>query len=113
MFNSKQERKMIARMVEVKLVNGELLGAFYVTEDAEALARKLLAEGYYKTAAEFAVLGEGESAAEEAFDLTNNPSRQDERAQLYGRFRSVSVGDIVTVDGVNWLCMSTGWRALA
>ena len=51
--------------------------------------------------------------AEEVFDLTNNPGRQDEREELYGRFRSVSVGDIVEVDGVPFLCASMGWTALA
>jgi hypothetical protein len=52
--------------------------------------------------------------AEEMFDLTNNPSRDDERELLYGRGRSVSVGDIVEVEsGENvesWLCMSFGWH---
>jgi len=51
----------------------------------------------------------GQKAAEEAFDLTNNPSRQSERELSYGRLRSVSVGDIVEVDGVNYFCDSFGW----
>lgn len=55
-----------------------------------------------------------EGVAEDMFDLTNNPSRQDERELLYGRGRSVSVGDIVEVEsGENvesWLCMSFGWK---
>ncbi len=55
---------------------------------------------------------EGEAAAEAMFDLTNNPSRQEERLHRYGNGRSVSSGDIVEVDGVNYLCCSIGWVAL-
>ncbi len=54
----------------------------------------------------------GTAAAEEMFDLTNNPSRQEEREEKYGRFRSVSVGDIVEVDGVKYLCASADWMKL-
>lgn len=55
----------------------------------------------------------GAQAAEEMFDLTNNPSRQDEREQLYGNGRSVSGGDIIRVDGVDYLCCSIGWQKLS
>ena len=55
---------------------------------------------------------EGYEAAENAFDLTNNPSRQEEREENYGSFRSVSVGDIVEVDGIDFLCSSFGWTEL-
>lgn len=97
----------------IKLVNGELLGSFYFTKNPAELAQKLLAEGYYKVQGTMAVPGlEGEAVAEEVFDLTNNPGRDDERAELYGRFRSVSVGDIVNVDGVDWLCCSEGWAQI-
>ncbi len=51
-------------------------------------------------------------AAEEMFDLTNNPSREEERQQRYGNGRSVSSGDIVEVDGVDYLCCSIGWKQL-
>lgn len=54
----------------------------------------------------------GEEAAEELFDLTNNPSRQEERIRCYGNGKSISVGDIVNVDGVDFLCMSAGWEEL-
>lgn len=93
----------------IKLVNGELLFQFYFSKNPVELARKLLGEGYYKVAAEIAVDGDAEDAAEECFDLTNNPSREQEREQVYGRFRSVSVGDIVSVGGDDWLCCSQGW----
>ena len=54
----------------------------------------------------------GEDAAEELFDLTNNPSRQEEREQKYGRGRSLSVGDIVWVQGKFFVCLSVGWSKL-
>lgn len=50
--------------------------------------------------------------AEEMFDLTNNPSRQEEREAKYGRGRSVSPGDIVEVMGVKVLCLAHGWQIL-
>jgi hypothetical protein len=58
---------------------------------------------------------DGKSACEEIFDLTNNPCRQKEREEKYGRGRSVSVGDIVGVDdetaGVTelYVCAPCGW----
>ena len=53
---------------------------------------------------------EGEKAAEEIFDLTNNPSRQAERSVRYGRGRSISVGDIVEVNKVLYVCGPQGWE---
>lgn len=98
----------------VKLVNSDNMIDFYVNKDQAEVARRLLREGAYNIVGDMGVPGkEGEDAAEEVFDLTNNPSRQDERDELYGRrYRSVSVGDIVRVDGVNYLCASMGWKVL-
>ena len=100
---------MVATQVKVKLVNEQFMGEFYFRPNQEQTARSLLKDGWYRDAGEFAVMGVGEDAAEEVFDLTNNPGRQDEREQLYGRGRSLSVGDIVEVDGDLWLCASQGW----
>jgi hypothetical protein len=63
----------------------------------------------YARHAPIEVAQEGKAAAEEAFVLTNNPSRQSEREQTYGRGPSVSVGDVVDVDGVRFLCLPFGW----
>ena len=100
--------------IQVKLVAEKFMSEFYFNraQKPEQIARQLLDLGQYREAAHFAVFGEGEEAAEEVFDLTNNPSRQAEREQLYGRGRSVSVGDIVSVDGVDYLCGSMGWTKL-
>jgi hypothetical protein len=70
----------------------------------------LLASGQYVEESElFVVNGDSQDAAEEVFDLTNNPSRQEEREEKYGRGRSLSVGDIVVVGEEQWVCMSIGW----
>lgn len=98
-------------VVTVKLAPAELMMSFYTSKRGQA---NVAMDNYkfYEVRPCFAVDADGEDAAEEVFDLTNNPNRQDERVQLYGRGRSLSVGDIVEVDGVNYLCKSTGWEAI-
>lgn len=53
-----------------------------------------------------------EDCCEEMFDISNNPSRQVERAKMFGKYRSVSVGDVIVVDGVKWICDSVGWKKI-
>ena len=104
-------------IASVWLLNPEQMARFYFeapTDNARAnLALRLLEEDQYRRAGPSCVLAErGRDAADEMFDLTNNTSREDERAVLYGRHRSVSVGDIVSVDGVYFLCQPSGWTVL-
>lgn len=75
----------------------------------------------YESTHRFTVTGTSIEAAEEVFDITNNPSREEESNDLYGCHRPVSVGDIVIVeefqaDGsfkeVSYLCENIGWTAL-
>ena len=70
----------------------------------------------YQWAGSWTSSHQDEAAAEEAFDLTNNPSRQSEREFLYGKQRSLSVGDIVEVgSGVNgkcYICDAIGWTEI-
>lgn len=94
---------------KIILVDSSKLGDFYFTTEPAMLARHLLSLGYYDTKATIDLLCEGEDACEEIFDLTNNPMRQGDREVRYGRGRSVSVGDIVEVDGVKYLCRPNGW----
>lgn len=54
----------------------------------------------------------GELLAEEVYDLTNNPGRDDERQERYGNGRSLSSGDVVRTPFGDYLCMSTGWKKL-
>jgi hypothetical protein len=110
MVNTKESKMAVAT---IKLVNEQCMGDFYFRKDQEATARSLLKSGQYRVQGTMGLPGlEGEEAAEQVFDLTNNPYRQDERELLYGRHRSVSVGDIVNVDGVDFLCASMGWQRL-
>ena len=99
----------------VKLASNKVMRDFY-TQDVtkvDLICAAHLEAGEYQVLPAFESYGvEGEAGAEEAFCLTNNPSRQDEREKRYGTHRSVSVGDIVEVDGVNFLCDSFGWCEL-
>ena len=97
--------------VKVLLVDSSKLGDFYFTKDAVALAQRLLNEGYYDIEACVDLPNTlcEQDAAEEIFDLTNNPMRQGEREVRYGPSRSVSVGDIVSVNGERFLCRPNGW----
>jgi len=55
----------------------------------------------------------GEAAAEEVFDLTNNPDRDGDRAKVGAiSMRPLASGDVVEVDGERWLCLSIGWTKL-
>jgi len=65
------------------------------------------------TGREITLEQQGVDAAEEMFDLTNNPCRELERDTLgLSEYRSVSVGDLVEVDGVKYLCCSSGWAVV-
>lgn len=97
--------------VQVKLIDPQYFSSFILTKDPVGTAR--LHKECYRSLPTFVVEGLGETAAEEVFDLTNNPSRQDEREDIYGNGRSVSTGDIVRVDGVDYLCCSLGWEIIA
>lgn len=83
---------------------------FKVDAEIEYARIMMDADGYDKVSVQEERTGE--AAAEEMFALTNDPSRQDEREVRYGRGRSVSTGDVVTVDGVNYLCVSIGWQVI-
>ena len=97
----------------INLLDPALMGEFYFSKEQEKFALNYLVEGRYTEVGPFEV-GDlrGEDAAEELFDLTNNPSREAERARVYGRGRSVSAGDVVVVDGDLYLCKSVGWTKI-
>lgn len=85
---------------------------FFFKSEPEKMALIRQELPHYTVGGTFETPLEGEDAAEEAFDLTNNPSRQDEREEKYGNGRSVSSGDVIEVDGVKFVCMSIGWERL-
>lgn len=97
----------------ILLASTELMGEMFGHSNKADLARTGLREGRYTSSDLIEVeAATPEDAAEELFDLTNNPSRQDEREQKYGRGRSMSVGDIALAGGEYWLCVSFGWEKL-
>lgn len=85
---------------------------FFFQDDAEKMAMIREELPHYTVGGTFETNLEGEAAAEEAFDLTNHPVRQEEREEKYGRGRSVSSGDVIEVDGEKFVCMSIGWERL-
>ena len=87
---------------------------FYpISRSEEILARELFNKGAYVpvTMDDRGGLA-AEEVAEEMFDLTNNPSREEERERDYGRGPSLSTGDIVQVGDVKVVCCSFGWKRL-
>lgn len=99
-------------LVCIFLAPQSLMADMYFTPDWEIADKVRSRLNDYQQTSFFLAPAQGEDAAEYAFDLTNNPSRQEERERYYGRGRSVSVGDVVSVDGSNWLCDKTGWIKL-
>ena len=105
----RNERDEMAK-ITIKLAPSKIMSDFYLANDKVTMAKFYYND--YTVMEAFHVYKSGEAAANEAFDLTNNPARQEERLERYGRFRSVSVGDIVNVDGVEYLCDSFGWSQI-
>jgi hypothetical protein len=96
--------------ITIKLAPSSLRMEMFLNKNKPALVEAN--QHAYSIMPSFHVYYYGKDAAEEAFDLTNNPARQEEREERYGLHRSVSVGDIVTVDGVDFLCDDFGWLEL-
>lgn len=97
--------------ITIKLAPTEARRDIYSSDDMTSLVKEMFAS--YEICESFTVTEEGLDAAEEAFDVTNNPGRQAEREVVYGRGRSVCVGDVVEVDGIDYLCSSFGWDVIA
>lgn len=99
----------------ILLAPSEVMRNFFFADSTEAkieMAKAALKAGQYNATAPIACESVGEQAAEEMFELTNNPFRQEEREEKYGRLRSVSTGDIVVTGDDMWLCMSFGWEKM-
>ena len=81
-------------------------------KDPISAAQKISSEQRYQKIGAIQTKYSGERAADEMFDLSNNPSRQEERNEKWGRYPSLSVGDVVNVDGESYLCLPCGWERL-
>jgi hypothetical protein len=97
--------------VTIKLLANKYIRGFFGSKE-ETYARDALLVGGYESCVPIYSALTGKDAAEEMFDLTNNPDREEERQFYYGDKRSLSSGDIVNVDGVDYLCLSMGWLQL-
>ena len=96
--------------VTVYFLNSRDSFQFYISKDKRKLVSEFQDSGEYSPDWTFERNGHpDESICEYVFDVTNNPCRQDEREAVYGRGRSLSVGDIVSVNGNAYLCDSMGW----
>lgn len=98
--------------VKIKFLPACLIGGMYRSEQEQYVRDALAAGMYTEESKVFSVNGNGEDGADEVFDLTNNPGREDERRAVYGNGRSLSTGDIVVVDDEQFLCKSFGWVKL-
>ena len=100
--------------VKVKLCPDHLRRDVFISTDLMQYVKSNL--DLFTITEDFEVQGTGMDAAEEAFDLTNNPSRDCERQDVYGYLRSVSVGDVVQVtdNGIteDYLCQPMGWKLM-
>jgi hypothetical protein len=96
--------------VIIKLAPNTIRAELHFAENKARIAKAMLP--FYTQHTPILLNKAGMDAAEEAFDLTNNPSREADRNEFYGPFRSLSVGDIVEVDGVDYLCDSFGWLTI-
>lgn len=99
-------------LIKIKFASRDAMIAMYQPNPLRAIATLIKTGGYSEESKLFEVNGDSQDAAEEAFDLTNNPWRQEEREEKYGRGRSLSVGDIVVVGDEQWLCSSFGWEEI-
>lgn len=100
--------------VRIMLCPANVMSDMYFSR-ADGAQQKLIKDNLdkYLVLPPMTVLGKGEDVAEEVFDLTNNPSRQQERLDKYGNGRSVSPGDIIKVDDKMFACLSIGWQEIS
>jgi hypothetical protein len=95
-------------LVKIRFLPTKIMASLYSNDPVRAVV-EALESGPVEESQLFHVAGDSMDAAEEVFDLTNNPFRQDERELVYGRGRSLSVGDVVVVGDEEWVCLPTGW----
>lgn len=84
----------------------------YYSADAVKHAQALAQRQGYAEIFSIEVNATGEAAADECFDLSNNPIREVQRDIVWGRRRSLSVGDVVHTAGDSFLCLPCGWQKL-
>jgi hypothetical protein len=103
---------MTQRNVHFFLAPDDMIGSFYFRDTPQALDVVRVRRSHYRLAGMIPTDLVGEEAAEMVFDLSNNPSKEALKESMGWVGRSFSVGDIVVVDGVEWICLSVGWAKL-
>lgn len=94
-------------------VKAEHLADFYSRKSQAEVAYRLLMVDAYQVIATIEIEDQpGRSIEDELFDLTNNPSRHEEKIEKLGKCRSLSVGDIVEYNGNKLVCCSVGWEII-
>lgn len=92
--------------VTVHLLPTKFAADAYMANNFISMAKAIMARGEYVS---FEASGMDTVDPEEIFDVSNNPDRQTERNQKYGQHRSLSVGDVVSINGNNYLCGNVGF----
>ena len=102
---------MTQRNVHVFLAPDHLFGSFELYR-SEALEQVRTHRSMYRLAGMIPTDLVGEAAAEMVFGLANDPSKETAKESMGWTGRSLSVGDIVVVDGVEFVCLPVGWKIL-
>ena len=103
---------MTQRNVHFFLAPDDMIGSFYFRDTPQALEQVRERRSHYRLAGMIPTDLVGEEAAEMVFDLSNNPSKESLKESMGWVGRSFSVGDIVVVDGAEFVCLSVGWKIL-
>lgn len=99
--------------VRIMLMPNEMCNSFvFVGKDKAPLIKSALPQFLVLPPMDVYDSEDGADLAGEIFNLTNDPSRQDERLERYGNGRSLSPGDVVRTPQGDFLCCSFGWEKL-
>lgn len=103
---------MTTRNVHFFLAPPDMIGSFYFRDVPQALEQVRERRSHYRLAGMIPTDLVGEAAAEMVFDISNNPWSKSIKEAMGWTDRSLSVGDIVVVDGVEFVCLPVGWKIL-
>ena len=102
---------MTTRNVHIFLAPDHLFGSFELYR-SEALEQVRTNRASYRLVGMIPTNLVGEDAAEMVFDISNNPSKETIKESMGWTGRSLSVGDIVVVDGAEFVALPVGWKIL-
>jgi len=103
---------MTQRNVHFFLAPDDMIGSFYFRATPQALDVVRVRRSSYRLAGMIPTDLVGEDAAEMVFDISNNPSKESIKESMGWVGRSLSVGDIVVVDGAEFVALPVGWKIL-